>query len=58
MAQLPREEVPFKDFLGLATNVDDNDLSPGAAREQVNACCIRQAELGCRQGVREVTFEE
>lgn len=58
MAQLPREELPFKDFLGLVTNLDPNDMGPGAAQDQVNAACVRQAELQCRLGLRQVTFED
>lgn len=58
MAQLPRTAVEFKDFMGLVTNANPNDVGPGAAQDQVNACCIRQAELQVRRGYQDLTFED
>lgn len=58
MAQQPRDQVQIKDFNGLASNIDPNDIPPGAAQDQSNVCCIRQAEIHVRKGYVEVTFEE
>lgn len=58
MADKAKEAVEFKDFLGMASNVNPNDVGPGAAQDQRNVCCIRQAELQVRKGLAEVTFED
>lgn len=53
----PRGTVEINDFAGLATNADPRDLPPGTATIQVNATCIRLAELVVRGGIRELSFE-
>lgn len=48
----------MKDFPGLLTNMDPDDLTPGAARIQVNATCERAAMLEVRPGYLKVRFED
>lgn len=49
--------VEIMDFPGMITNLDERDLPPGAASEQVNVCSLIGGELQVRRGIREVTFE-
>ena len=49
--------VEITDFAGLVQNADPRDLPPGAAEEQVNACCIRFGELQVRRGMVQVLFD-
>lgn len=57
MAAPPQGQVKISDFTGLVNNVDPRDLPPGAADNQVNACCVKVGELQVRLGLRELTFE-
>ncbi len=52
------EQVVIRDFPGLQTNVDPNDLDPGGARRQVNLHAERPGELRPRQGWARIKFEE
>jgi hypothetical protein len=58
---MPRDEsapkVVVRDFPGLLTDADPNDLPPGAAREQVNCASERPGELRARRGYKVVRFE-
>lgn len=51
------EQVAMRDFSGLVTNQDPEDLPPGAARVQVNVRGDRPGELRPRQGWVRVFFE-
>jgi hypothetical protein len=57
MPDMPIQAVEMRDFPGLMLNIDPRDLPPGAAQDQVNACCIVQGELQIRLGYREVKFD-
>jgi hypothetical protein len=57
MPKEPRAQVDVKDFAGLLTNVDPDDVPTGAAQKQVNVVCITLGELQVRGGYREVTFD-
>lgn len=51
-------KVEAKDFPGLSTRADPDDLADGAGRDQVNMSSHRQGELRSRPGYQRVTFEE
>lgn len=57
MATPPPQGVELSDFPGLIDNVDPRDIPPGAADDQVNACCIVVGELTIRAGYRQVAFD-
>ncbi len=57
MAIPPKVRVIIRDFGGLETNADPNDIDPGKAREQVNLTAERSGELRPRQGWARVKFE-
>jgi hypothetical protein len=50
--------VEIKDFPGLITNMDPDDLPPGAAQVQINVTSERAAALEVRGGYLAVTFED
>lgn len=50
-------EVIARDFPGLIDNIDQRDIPPGAADEQVNCCCIILGELSIRLGYKAVLFD-
>lgn len=52
------QKIEARDFPGLATRVDPNDLADGAGRDQVNVTSHRMGELRSRPGFLRVTFEE
>ena len=54
----PEDLVSIRDFPGLVTNADPNDLTPGAARSQKNLQATLIGELRVRGGCRAVRFEE
>jgi len=56
-AKTPEGSVVMRDFPGLSTKSDALDLTPGAARVQVNLMSTVPGELTVRQGLREVRFE-
>ena len=58
MADLARDAVEMQDFPGLIDNMDPLQIPPGAADQQVNACCIVMGELQVRLGYREVQFDQ
>lgn len=47
----------IRDFAGLKTNQDPNDIEPGAATRQVNVSAERPGELRPRQGWARVRFD-
>lgn len=55
--KVPEASIEMVDFPGMIDNMDKLDIPPGAADEQVNACCINVGELTVRMGMRAVTFE-
>lgn len=58
MGTLPRQTVELRDFPGLGTKVDPDDLAPGASREQTNAQSHHPGELRARPGVKRLTFDQ
>ncbi len=58
MAQQPVKQMVIRDFAGLRTNRDPDDVDPGEAIEQVNVNAERLGELRPRQGYSRVKFEE
>lgn len=52
------EKVMMRDFAGLVTNVDAEDLPPGAGRVQVNVRGDRPGELRPRSGWVRIKFED
>lgn len=58
MAELAKEKVEIRDFPGLASRVDPNDVLPGAATVQINVTCVTPGALSVRGGLRPVQFEE
>jgi len=57
MGARPVVRVIIRDFAGLETNADPNDIDPGKAREQVNLVAERSGELRPRQGWARVRFD-
>ncbi len=53
-----RKSVQIRDFSGLVTKIDPDDVDPGAAVEQTNARSHHPGELRVRAGVRQLSFEE
>ena len=49
--------VQLRDFPGMNTHTDVEDLGSGAAEVQVNVTSDKVAQLTVRLGYREVTFE-
>lgn len=58
MAMLPKQSVEIRDFPGLATKPDPDDITPGSSREQTNVQSHHPGELRVRPGVAKLTFEE
>ncbi len=58
MAQKEVVKVVVRDFAGLVTNRDPDDIEPGSSRQQVNVNAERQGELRPRQGYARVKFEQ
>ena len=58
MAQPQKDTVPIRDFPGLATKPDPDDLPPGGAVIQVNIMSSRPGQLRVRPGYRPLKFEE
>lgn len=57
MAELAKEKVEIRDFPGLASDLDPQDIGPGAAEEQVNVTSDVTGELNVRLGYRQLSFE-
>lgn len=53
-----RVGVDLRDFPGIQSRSDPDDVDPGAAVEQVNAQGHHPMELRVRPGVVELSFEE
>lgn len=58
MAQKEVVKVVVRDFAGLRTNRDPDDVDPGESRQQVNVNAERPGELRPRQGYSRVKFEQ
>lgn len=58
MGQPAKKAVEIRDFAGLVTRADPDDVPPGAAQDQVNLSSARAGELVTRSGARPVIFEE
>lgn len=53
-----KKSVQIRDFPGLMTKPDPDDVDPGAAVEQTNAQSHHPGELRVRPGVERLNFEE
>ena len=51
-------QVAFRDFRGMASNVDPTDLQPGFSTIQINVDGRVRGELEVRRGLREFTFDD
>lgn len=49
--------VEIRDFRGMASNYDPNDITPGSSQFQSNVNGLQRGQLEVRRGMREVTFE-
>lgn len=58
MAEQPVTQKVIRDFAGLVTNRDPDDIEPGESLEQVNVNAERKGELRPRQGWARVKFEQ
>jgi hypothetical protein len=54
----PQETLAIRDFPGLNTKGDRDDIPSGASVIQVNLMSTRPGVLQVRPGMREVKFEE
>ena len=52
-----QSQIEMPVFRGLWSNVDPEDLDPGATQVQVNILNVRQGQLEVRPGLRLLTFE-
>ena len=57
MGMPAKESVVMRDFSGMASKPDSDDLTPGAAQVQVNVMSSRPGELRTRQGYQQLSFE-
>lgn len=58
MMKLPRAVVEIRDFPGLGTAIDPEDLPPGSSTIQTNATSEVAGELRVRAGYQIIVFEE
>ena len=57
MLDRPRKSVEIREFPGLISNMDPNDMPPGYGIVQTNVTCVVEAEMDTRAGYRVVSFE-
>ena len=57
MSDRPRKSVEIREFPGLVSNLDPNDIPPGYGTVQTNVTCVVEAEMNTRGGYRVVSFE-
>lgn len=57
MLDRPRKVVEIREFPGLISNMDKNDIPPGYGIIQTNVTCVVEAEMNTRGGYRTVSFE-
>lgn len=58
MGVVPKSIVEIRDFKGMASNYDPNDITPGTSQEQININGLQRGQLEVRRGMRQLTFEE
>jgi hypothetical protein len=58
MDEKPKSKVEIRQFAGLVTNQDRQDVQAGAARVQINIAASRPDQLDVRKGYRVVRFED
>lgn len=58
MGEPAESAVEIRDFRGMASNYDPNDIMPGSSQLQVNVNGLQRGQLEVRRGMREVTFED
>ena len=51
------DRVEMRDFGGLASNIDGEDVQPGMARVQTNMQILQAGAMEPRPGLRAVTFD-
>lgn len=49
--------VVIRDWSGMVSNADAEDLPPGTMQKQLNVHSDKQGELRVRRGLREVSFD-
>lgn len=57
MPEKVKAKVEIREFPGLATTVDPDDMPPGAAEIQVNVGAGTYGSLECRSGYAQVSFD-
>ena len=57
MGEPAKKAVDIRQFNGMATNVDSEELKPGVAEVQVNVNGLKLGQLEVRRGLREVRFD-
>jgi hypothetical protein len=58
MGEPAKTTMEIRDFRGMASNYDPNDIAPGTSQLQINVNGLQRGQLEVRRGMREVTFEE
>ena len=58
MAEPARERKEIRDFPGMITSADPDDIPDGAAEVQVNLISVKPGEMRVRSGYKFVSFEE
>ncbi len=58
MSQPAKTSVEMKDFPGLASKPDADDLAPGGAQVQVNLMSARPGQLRSRPGYQQLAFDD
>lgn len=57
MGEKSSASVELRSFPGMTTDVDPNDVAPGAAELQLNITSDEPGKLIARRGIREVSFD-
>lgn len=57
MAEQAKPSVWGIDFVGIVINIDQRDIPPGAAEDQLNLTCIELGEMSVRRGMQEIIFD-
>jgi len=57
MGEPAKKIVEIRDFRGMASNYDPNDIVPGSSQLQININGLQRGQLEIRRGMRQVVFE-
>ena len=58
MTQAPKTAIELKDFQGMSSVFDPNDISPGVSRLQVNVTGQNRGQLDVRGGLWLIEFDD